>query len=107
MALALDQITLTGAAREILDLADGCGLCPHVGPDGSGGYGRGRTAIMLDSGIHDGLFGTIVIDRNGRVLRGFMAHGNWSVERRYEGAGEVRTVISSWAAIMRSMQAAV
>jgi hypothetical protein len=55
--------------------------------------------------MHDGLFGTIVIDRNGRILRACLLHGNQSVERRYEGTAEVRTVIASWAAIIRSIRA--
>ena len=105
MASSLDQIALTRVARQILDLAEDCGLCPHVGPDGPGGYGRGRTSVVVDSGMHDGLFGTIVIDRNGRILRACLFHGNQSVERRYEGAAEVRTVIASWAAIIRSIRA--
>jgi hypothetical protein len=102
MANGLDQMPLTRDTRIILDLAADCGLRPHVGP---GGYGRGRTAVTVDSGMRSGLFGTIVVDRRGRILRGFLAHSNWGVRRRYEGTGEVRTVIASWAAIMRSRAA--
>jgi hypothetical protein len=106
MEHGLDQIRLTRDTRTILELAADCGLRPHVGPDGPGGYGRGRTVIVIDSGMRSGLFGVIIVDRRGRILRGFLAHGNWGVERRYEGAGEVRTVIASWAAIMRPSRAA-
>jgi hypothetical protein len=104
MAGELNQITLTRAARDVIDLAEGCGLRPHVGPDGPGGYGRGRTSVAVDSGMRSGLFGTIVVDQRGRILRAFLMHGNHSVERRYDGAAEVRTVISSWAAIVRSVR---
>ncbi len=105
MASGLDQITLTRPAREVLGLAEGCGPRPRVGQGGPGGYGRGRTTVWLDSGMRDGLFGSIVIDRGGRILRAFLMHGNQSVERRYEGTAEVRTVTSSWAAIIRSVEA--
>lgn len=101
MASGLDQITLTRAAKEVLDLAEDCGLSPRVGP---GGYGRGQTSVWVDSGMGNGLFGSVIISPGGRIVRAFLLHGNHSVERRYEGTAEVRTVISSWAAIIRSMR---
>ena len=101
MATGLDQITLTRRAREVLDLAAGCGLCPRVGQGGPGGYGRGRTSAWADSRLRSGLFGTIVINR---ILWAFLLSGNQSVVRRYEGAAELRTVISSWDAVMRPMR---
>lgn len=106
MTPGLDRLPLTRPTRVILGLADGCGLRPHVGPDGPDGYGRGRTAVAIDSGMRNGLFGTIVIDRNARILRAFLLHGNWGQERRYEGAEAVHTVIKSWAAVNRSMRSA-
>jgi hypothetical protein len=102
MGLGLDHVSLTRMARDILALADECGLHPHISATGPGGYGRGRTQVMIDSCIRDGLFGTIIIGRNGQILRGFLVHGNWAEERRYEGAGQVRNVIASWAALMQS-----
>jgi hypothetical protein len=104
MAPGLDQITLTRAAREVLGLAEDCGLSPRLDQGGPGGYGRGRTTVWVDSDMRNGLFGSVVIDRRGRILRAFLMHGNHSVERRYEGTAEVRTVIASWAAIIRSMR---
>lgn len=102
MTSGLGQIPLTRAARQVLDLAEGCGLRPRVGQGGPGGRGRGRTSVWVDSGMRSGLFGTILIGRNGRIVRAFLIHGNHGVERRYEGTAEVRTVISSWAAVIRT-----
>jgi hypothetical protein len=104
MTSGLDQITLTRAAKEVLGLAEGCGLSPRVGQGGPGGHGRGRTSVWVDSGMRSGLFGSIVIDRRGRILRAFLMHGNHGVERRYEGTAEVRTVIASWAAVIRPVR---
>ena len=55
MASGLDQITLTRAAREVLDLAEDCGLSPRVGQGGPGGHGRGQTSVWVDSGMRNGL----------------------------------------------------
>jgi hypothetical protein len=104
LASGLDQITLTRATKEVLDLAEGCGLSPRVGQGGPGGYGRGQTPVWLDSGMRDGLFGSVIVSPAGRIVRAFLLHGKHSVERRYEGTAEVRTVTSSWAAIIRSVR---
>jgi hypothetical protein len=104
MASGLDQITLTRAAREVIDLAEDCGLSPRVGQGDPGGYGRGQTSVWVDSGMRSGLFGLVIVSPGGRIVRAFLLHGNHSVERRYEGTAEVRTVIASWAAIIRPVR---
>jgi hypothetical protein len=101
MASGLDQITLTRAAREVLDLAEDCWLSPRVGQGGPGDHGRGQTSVRAGSGMRSGLFGSVIVRPGGRIVRAFLLHGNHSAERRYEGTAAVRTVIASWAAIIR------
>ena len=95
-----ERVKLTRVAREILTLADECGLHAYISTAGPSGYGCARTQVMVDSGMRDGSVGSLVIGRNRQILRGFLVHGNWGEERSYEGARWVRSVIASWDVLM-------
>lgn len=59
---------------------------------------------MIDSGgRRDCLFDGIDVGaRTGRILRAHLTHGSWGQERRYDSVAEIRTVITSWAALQRA-----
>jgi hypothetical protein len=46
------------------------------------------------------------IDAHGYVLRGHLVPGNWGDSRTYQDLAEVRTVITSWAALTWGAQQA-
>jgi uncharacterized membrane protein YeaQ/YmgE (transglycosylase-associated protein family) len=100
MTPGLERLKLDAAAREVLQLADDCGLHPHLSTAGPG-YGTRPTEVIIDSRTPGGLFGTIVIGTGGQVLLGHLVHGNWGTERHHEGLAEVQAVITSWAALTR------
>ena len=98
MTPGLERLGLDPDAREVLDLADGCGLRPRIGAPGPGG----ATTVVVDSRTPDGLFGTITIGAGGELASARLVHGNHGDERQLDGAAEVRAVIASWAALARA-----
>ncbi len=91
----------TQVTRQIINLASEAGLNPCLDPSG---VRRGSYRIMVDSGgRRDCLFGGIDVGaRTGRILRAHLTHGSWGQERRYNHVAEIRTVITSWAALQRA-----
>lgn len=89
----------TRGTRSILAIAEQAGLAPHLDEDGAAGR-DGVARVVVSGPRASSLFGAIYISaRTGAVLRANLTHGNHGVERRYTGAGEVRTVLSSWLAV--------
>jgi hypothetical protein len=95
----LERLELDPAAREILELADGCGLHPRISRSGTGGHQHGLTEVIVDSCQRKGLFGTVTIGARGEVACAHLVHGNWGEQRLFGGADAVRAVIASWAAL--------
>lgn len=101
ITVELADLNTTVAARGILALADEAGLNPHLDEDGAQGRG-GAARVLVNGPDRDGLFGAIYLSvQTGQVLYANLTHGNWGEEKRYTGANEVRTVLTSWLAVNR------
>lgn len=64
---------------------------------------RLRRTEFVESHGRGALFGTIYVSaRNGNAVRAFLTRGSWSTEQRYEKVANVRRVLVSWAAVVKS-----
>lgn len=92
-------LTATTATRGMLAITEEAGLNPHLDQDGAAGT-DGVARVLVNGPHASSLFGAIYVStRTGRVLRANLTHGNHGVEKRYTGAAEVRTVLTSWLAV--------
>jgi hypothetical protein len=98
MTSGLQKLDADPDARDVLEIADRCGLRPRIGASGPG-YGARPTQVIVDSRKRGGLFGTFTIGTRGEVTCAHLVHGNHGDEVRFDGPDAVRMVIASWAAI--------
>jgi len=98
----LSGLTMTRAARSVLELAARGGTRPHLGRDGARPDRHGRVLVYLNAPGPAGLFGGIYLSaRTGKIIRAYLTPGNWAIERCYVGARQVRPVLAWWDALMR------